>query len=193
MIDPSTDKPLAAIDGGGKLEAAVADGQGRLYVNGEGAHDIVVIDTRAGKVLAHWPMPGCVSPHGIAVDAAGGRLFSSCANSVMMVLNTSTGAVVASVPIGRGSDSAAWDPVRRRAFSSNGIDGDISVIQQVTPDTYQALGSVQTVRSARTMAVDPASGRLFVAGGDLDPSSAPGVRPHLMPGTLRLMVLEPVN
>jgi YVTN family beta-propeller protein len=192
VIDPKTDKAVGDIDGGGKLEAAVADDHGRLYINGEEKHEIVVADTRSGKVLAHWPMPTCQSPHGIAVDYAGKRLFSTCANSVMVVLNTQTGAVVTTVPIGRGSDSAGWDPVRKRAFSSNG-EGTISVIQQKTPDTYVALTPVPTIRSARTMAVDPASGRLFVAGGDFDPNSPAGQRPRLVPGSLRLMVFEPAS
>ena len=192
IIDPRTDKAVGSIDGGGKLEAAVADDHGRLYVNGEEKKEIVVMDTRAAKVVARWPMTMCESPHGIAVDYAGRRLFSTCANNLMVVLNTGTGAVVATLPIGRGSDSAGWDPVRKRAFSSNG-DGTISVIQQTTPDRYVALSPILTVRSARTMAVDPVSGRLFVAGGDLDPNSPAGTRPRLLPGSLRLMVFEPVG
>ena len=192
IIDPRTDKAAGSIDGGGKLEAAVSDDHGRLYVNGEEKKEIVVMDTRSAKVLAHWAMPMCESPHGIAVDVAGRRLFSTCANSLMVVLNTETGAVVTTVPIGRGSDSAGWDPVRKRAFSSNG-EGTISVIQQKTPDSYVALSPIATVRSARTMAVDPVSGRLFVAGGDLDPNSPAGTRPRLLPGSLRLMVFEPVG
>ena len=192
VIDPKTDKAVGSIDGGGKLEAAVSDDHGRLYVNGEEKREIVVMDTRSAKALAHWPMPMCESPHGIAVDFAGRRLFSTCANALMVVLNTQTGAVVTTLPIGHGSDSAAWDPVRKRAFSSNG-EGTISVIQQKTPDSYVALVPITTIRSARTMAVDPVSGRLFVAGGDLDPASPAGTRPRLLPGSLRLMVFEPVG
>ena len=193
VIDPRSHKLVATIDGGGKLEAGVADDQGRLYVNGEEKRDIVVVDTRTNTVVAHWPMPMCDSAHGIAIDPAGHRLFASCANSLMVVLNTRTGAVVTTVPIGRGSDGAAWDPVHRRAFSSNGFNGDISVIQQKTPDTYAVLPSIPTVRSARTMAVDPATGRLFVAGGEVDPNSPPGGRPRMVPGSLKLMVFDPVR
>jgi len=192
IIDPKTNTSVGAIDAGGKLEAGVGDDHGRLYVNGEEKREIVVVDTRSGKISARWAMPMCESPHGIAVDFSGARLFSTCANSLMVVLNTKTGAVVATVPIGRGSDSAGWDPVRKRVFSSNG-DGTVSVIQQKTPDSYAALSPIPTVRGARTMAVDPVSGRLFVAGGDFDPNTPAGTRPRLMPGTLRLMVFEPVG
>ena len=110
----------------------------------------------------------------------------------MVVLNTDTGAVVTTLPIGRGSDSAGWDPVRKRVFSSNG-DGTISVIQQKTPDSYVALSPIPTLKGARTMAVDHVSGRLFVAGGDQDPNSPAGTRPRLIPGSLRLMVFEPIG
>ncbi len=191
VIDPRTDAGIATLDGGGKLEAAVADGRGRLFVNGEAKRDVVVIDTRTDRVLAHWPIPDCESPHGIAVDPVGGRLFTSCENSLMEVLDTSTGKVVAAVPIGLGSDSAAWDPKRKRAFSSNGADGTISVIQQKTADSYEALAPIVTVRSGRTMDLDPETGRLFVAAADLDPNVAPGARRRALPGSLRLLSYDP--
>ncbi len=192
VIDPKTDKAAGSIEAGGKLEAAVADDHGRLYVNGEEKREIVVVDTRSAKIVGRWAMPMCESPHGIAVDYSGRRLFSTCANGLMVVLNTNTGAVVATPPIGRGSDSAGWDPVRKRVFSSNG-DGTVSVIQQKTPDRYVALGPIPTSKGARTMAVDPVSGRLFVAGGELDPSTPAGARPRPLPGSLRLMVFEPLR
>jgi DNA-binding beta-propeller fold protein YncE len=109
----------------------------------------------------------------------------------MVVLNTDTGAVVATAPIGRGTDSAAWDPKRKLVFSSNGFDGDISVIAQKTPDSYVALESIPTALSARTMAIDPASGRLFVAGLDVTPPATPGGHPQPKPGTFHLMFFDP--
>jgi hypothetical protein len=101
--------------------------------------------------------------------------------------------VVTELDIGRGSDAVAYDPKRHRVFSSNGMDGTITVYQQITPDKYQALPAVTTAVSGRTMSVDPDSGRLFVAAADLDPPAAPGSRPRAKPGTLRLLMLDPAK
>jgi DNA-binding beta-propeller fold protein YncE len=114
-----------------------------------------------------------------------------CVNNVMVVVDSDTGRTIAKLPIGRGSDAVAFDPVRKRVFSSNGRDGTITVYQEVSPDRYEALPSIQTSVSARTMDVDPKTGRLFVAGADTSPSATPEGRPTVKPGTLRLMIFQP--
>ena len=120
-------------------------------------------------------------------------MFLGCINSLMMVVDSDSGRTVAKLPIGRGSDAVAFDPVRRRAFSSNGADGTISVYQLTPAGDYQALGPVTTSVSGRTMAVDPATGRLFVAAADTDPSATPGARPKVRPGTLKLLMFDPAS
>jgi len=111
----------------------------------------------------------------------------------MMVVDADNGRVVARLPIGKGSDAVAFDPKRKRVFSSNGADGTISVYQQTSPDAYTALAPVPTAVSGRTMDVDSETGRLFVAAADTDPSPTPGGRPRPRAGTLRLMMLDPVK
>lgn len=193
VIDPRTDALITNIDLGAKPEAGIATGDGRVLVEGADKREVVVIDAKSNKVTARWPISACVSPHGVAFDPVGHRLFASCVNAQMVVVNTDTGAVVTTLPIGKGSDSAAWDPKRRRAFSSNGFDGTISVIQQKTPDDYVALPPVDTALSGRTMAIDPASGRLYVAALETEPSDTPGGRPKPKAGTLRLMFYDPIK
>jgi YVTN family beta-propeller protein len=119
VIDPKTDKAIATINGGGGLEYAVSGNNGKVYVNGAENKEIVRVDAASNKVDAHWPIPGCTSPHGLAIDIAAHRLFVTCVNSVMTIVNTDSGAVVTSLPIGAGSDGAAFDPKRKLAFSSN--------------------------------------------------------------------------
>jgi DNA-binding beta-propeller fold protein YncE len=191
VIDPNTDAPVATIKAGEKLEYAVGDGHGSIYVAGEARGDLLKIDAQKNRVAARWPTPGCTSPHGIAVDAHAHRAFMGCSNSVMMVVNTTNGRVVTQLPIGRGSDAVAFDPVRKRVFSSNGRDGTITVYQQQSPDRYEALAPIATSVSARTMAVDPKTGKLFVAAADTDPSPDPDGRPKVRPGTLRLLIFQP--
>jgi YVTN family beta-propeller protein len=191
VIDPKTNTAIATIDGGGKLEYAVADGAGGLYVNGEAKHEIVHIDTGSNTVLHHWPMDGCTSPHGLAIDLVAKRLFSTCTNGVMVVMDATSGRIVATLPIGKGSDAAAFDPKFKRAFSSNGVDGTVTVVQETGPDSFTVTGTVTTAVTGRTMTVDPATGRLFIAAADVDPASPAGGRPRPAPGSLKLLFLDP--
>lgn len=204
VIDPASNKVIATVSVGSKLEYAVGGTGGKVYVNGEEKREIFRIDTSTNQVDASWPIPECESPHGLAIDTATHRLFSSCANSRLVVVNADTGAVVASVPIGRGTDAAAFDPHRKLIFSSNGVDGTITVIREVNADTFVPAGTVKTAVSGRTMGIDPESGRLFVAAADEDPAAmaefraalAAHKRPTRMPfaaGSLKLLFLDPVQ
>jgi DNA-binding beta-propeller fold protein YncE len=193
VIDPKSDSAVATIKAGEKMEYGVSDDRATIYVAGEERGDLLKIDARTNNVVAQWPAAGCTSPHGLAIDKVGRRLFMGCTNSVMMVMSADDGRVVATLPIGKGNDAVAYDPTRKRVFSSNGIDGTISVYQQSNPDTYAPLEPLATAVSGRTMAVDPTSGRLFVVAADTYPSTTPGARPHVRPGTLKLLVADPID
>ena len=130
-------------------------------------------------------------PTDVGLDIAARRVFMSCVNARMMVVDADSGRTVADLPIGRGSDAVAFDPRRRRVFSSDGLDGVIAVYQEVAPDRYRALPPVPTKVSGRTMSVDPVTGRLFVAAADTDPSPIPGGPPRPRPGTLKLLMFDP--
>jgi YVTN family beta-propeller protein len=197
VIDPKTDKAIATVDAGGGLEYAVSGNNGKVYVNGAENKEIVRIDSASNKVDAHWPIPGCTSPHGLAIDTSAHRLFVTCANSLMTIVNADSGAVVASLPIGAGSDGAAFDPKRKLAFSSNN-DGTVTVVREDSPDKFTVTGSIQTQVTGKNMTIDPATGRLFVAVADIDPKAVvapgPGGRaghPRPLPGTLKILFLDP--
>ena len=191
VIDPRTDKVIATVKAGEKLEYAVAGG-GRVFAAGVGSDDLVAIDARTNIVLAHWPTPHCSKPHGLAYDVARGRLFLGCVNAMMTVVDAHNGKVVTELPIGRGNDAVAYDPVRRRVFSSNGVDGTISAYQQTDADNYTALDPIATEVSGRTMTLDPATGRLFVIAADTDPNPKGG-RPIVRPGTVKVLMFDPVR
>jgi YVTN family beta-propeller protein len=197
VIDPKTNAVIATIKIGAGLEAGVMDGNGKFFVDGAEQHDIIAIDTKTNTVVAHYPMPGCERPHGIAVDAVTRRVFATCVNKVMTIVDADKGTVVATLPIGQGSDGAAFDPKRKLAISSNG-DGTLSVIQEKDADHFVALPDVPTVRSARTIAIDASTGRLFLPAADItkiDPPTEKGGRPHVTfaPGSAKLLVLEPAE
>ncbi len=192
VINPRTNKVVARIDGGGKLEYGAVDGHGHLFVAGEEKRELVRINTRTNKVDGHWSIADCESPHGLAVDGKNARVFVSCVNSKLVAVNGVTGAIVATLPIGKGTDAAAYDPSHHRVFSSNGRDGTLTVIQQDGPDKYTPLATIDTKVSGRTMDVDPKTGRVYIAAADTDPNPAGG-RPKVRPGTLKLLFLDPVN
>jgi YVTN family beta-propeller protein len=194
VIDAKSDSAIATVNVGGKLEFAVSGTNGKLYVNGAEKREIVRVDTKTNQVDAHWSIPDCVSPHGLAIDSSAHRLFSSCVNSVLMVIDTGDGGVVAKLPIGRGTDAAAFDPKRKYAFSSNGIDGTLSVIQEKDPGSFVSLGDVKTAVTARTMAVDPESGRIYLVAADVEAppeGAAPQQRRAVVPGSVKLLFLDP--
>jgi DNA-binding beta-propeller fold protein YncE len=193
VVDPHTDSIAASIDAGEELEYAAADGKGFVYVSGAGNRDLLKVDTRSNAIVARFPTPDCARPHGLAVDAVNHRAFVGCVNSQMMVVDTNSGHIVAKLPIGRGNDAVAFDAKRRRVFSSNGIDGTVSVYQEVSPDKYELLDTLQTSVTGRTMDVDPASGRLFVAAMEVSPPATPGGAPQRKPGSLSLLMFDPAH
>ena len=204
VIDPARRRVVTFIHIGGDLEYAVPGDSGHLYVNGVTHHEIFRIDTATNRVDGAWPMPECRGPHGLAFDAKTHRLFSSCSNARLVVVDAENGAVVASVPIGRGTDADRFDPQRRLIFSSNGFDGTLSVIREVNADTFVPVATVKTALSGRTMELDPASGRVFVAAAHTTPQALQaffaafrsGKRPKgspFTPNSLRLLFFDPAR
>lgn len=194
VIDPKSDTVVATIDGGGGLEFGATGNNGKFYVDGVAKNEIVRIDTSTNRADAHWPMPTCVKPHGLAIDRAHHRLFASCSNKVMVVMNADDGAVIATLPIGEGTDFAAFDPDRSLAYSSN-RDGTLSVIAEIAPDKFVSLPSIPTEVGARTMAIDPNSGRIYLVTADMtvNAAAAPSDTRHrlsIKPGTVRLLFLD---
>jgi YVTN family beta-propeller protein len=196
VIDPKTDSAIATIAVGSGLEAGNVDSEGHLYVDGVDQHDIVAIDTATDKVMGHWPMQGCERPHGIAVDGASHHVFATCANKMVVGVDITNGANFASAPIGGFNDGAAFDPARNRILSSNG-EGTVTIVHE-KGDTLESLGDAATIPSARTIAIDLATGRLFLPAADIakmEPPTTPGGRPHVTfaPGSLKLLVLKPTE
>ena len=195
VIDPKTDTVIATIDGGGPLEFGVLGGNGKFYVDGEDKNEIVRMDLATNTADAHWPLTGCKTPHGLAIDRANMVLFASCGSKVMDVVSATDGKVLATLPIGEGTDFAEFDPARGLAFSSN-REGTVSVVAR-QGGKYVALPPITTQRGARTMALDPRTGRIFVVAADSTVNDAvpanDRARYKVTPGSAKLLVFEPVR
>jgi YVTN family beta-propeller protein len=194
VIDAKNGKLLGHVALPGRPEFSVSDGQGHVFANIESRNELVEIDPRAKKVTAVWPLRDCEEPSGLAIDVAHHRLFSVCRNKVMAVTDSSNGKAIASVPIGEGPDAARYDARRGLVFSSNGRSGTLTVAREITPDRYRVLANVPTQKSARTMALDEASGEIFLSAAELGPRpqstlAHPHPRPAVKPGSFTVLVV----
>ena len=189
IVDPATRKAVGTIMIGGALEFAVTDGQGKLYVNIEDKGEVAVVDTRAGKVLARYPLAGCEEPSGIALTT-GGALISACANGVAKVTQASTGKDMATLKIGARPDAVIYDAVRGLAFIPCGGDGTLTIIDAKAA-TPAVIGSVPTQRGARTGTLDPKTGRIYLPTAQYGAPSAAGQRPSMVPGSFAVLELTP--
>ena len=192
-IDATNGTVIGNVDLGGKPESSVSEG-GKIYTNIEDKNEIAVFDPKTLKVLARWPLAPCEEPTGLAIDRAHQRLFAGCGNKTMAVVDMKTGKVVASPAVGDGVDAAAFDPVTKLAFTSNG-EGTITVVRQDTPDKYTVVETVVTQRGARTMALNPKTHRLYTVTADFGPTPAataerPRPRPPMIPGSFVVLVLD---
>jgi hypothetical protein len=174
---------------GGKLEFAVADGKGNLYVNVQTAHAIAVIDTLSFKVTRRLPMPGCVEPKGLAYDAGTDLLISGCDNGIAKFIMAQTGRPLASLKIGRGADAVMIDGGRHRAFIAGGDDAVLSIFNIEDPKHIALLQMLPTEKGTRLGAVDAQTGLLYLPSGKLGPPIAPRPWPSVLPGSFHVLVV----
>ncbi len=196
VIDAKAAKVVATIALGGSPEfAAVDSGAGRVYINIEDKSEVEVIDAVKHEVTAHWPLAPGEEPSGIALDAAHHRLFTTCHNKMMEMVDTESGKVAGSVPIGTGVDGAAFDDASQLAFASCG-DGTTTIAKEESPDKLTVVQTLQTARGARTITIDPATHRIYLPTAQFQPapSPSPGAspgRPTIIPNTQKLLVYGP--
>lgn len=163
VIDPADlDAPTVTIQVGGALEVCACDGAGKAFVAVEDQSQVVALDTKANKVLARWPLAPGAEPTGVALDVARHRLFVGCANEKVVVVDTQTGLVIGTAPVGKGVDGAAYDAKAGLAAIPNGKDGTLSVVKETTPGRWELVQTLKTVVSARTIDLDPATGRFYL-------------------------------
>lgn len=192
-IDPEKQEVVGKVDLGGGAEAAVVDGNGTGFVNLEEQATVVSFDAQHLTVKQKWPITGCKTPTGLAMDASNSRLFIGCRSKVLAVMDAGSGKVITTLPIGERVDAVAFDADNHLIFASNG-DGTVSVIKQNSPTDYQSVGDIQTQPSAKTMAFDSKGKRLFLSAAQMEPApaAAPGqtVRRTPKPGTFNVLVVE---
>jgi DNA-binding beta-propeller fold protein YncE len=172
-IDPASGDVVATVtleDNG--PEGAAADGKGHIFVNNENKSTIQVVDVKTWKTTASWPLAPCEGPTGIAYDKVTNRIFSGCSGT-SVVVDATTGKVVASIKNGGRVDALGWDPGKKLVYIPNGQEGNVTVAHQDSADTYSVVATVTTVPGAKTICVDPNTHRVYLFQPERGPAPPP--------------------
>ncbi len=193
VVDTATRTVTATIKLPGKPEFPAADGTGVVFANIEDKNELVKLDARGKTLAATYPLTGCESPSGLAMDRKGRKLFSVCDGKVMAITSADTGKGIGTAPIGDGPDADRYDARAGLAISSNGQTGDMTFVD-VRGATPKVVQTVQTAPGARTMALDEATGRTYTVTAQFGPKPAPSAenphgRPPVLPGTFEVIVV----
>ncbi len=193
VIDLKTAKVVATVPLGGKPEFGQADpAAGRVYDNLEDKNEVVAIDIKKHEVVFRWPIAPGESASGMAIDLAHHRLFLGCGNKMMVMMDSTSGKVVATVPIGQGVDANAFDPGTQLAFSSCG-EGSVTIAHEDAPKKLTVVQTLMTERGAKTMALDPKTHRIYLGSAKFEAQAeqTPGAarqRPKVLAGSFKILV-----
>ena len=167
----------------------VAGPNGLLYVNMEESAEVVAFDPKTLQVKHRFPIGVGKTPTGLAVDLKNNRLFIGCRSKSMVVMDALNGKVIGSFPIGAGVDWAEFDADARLVFISNG-DGTLNVFHQKSADIYEDAGTVTTQPSAKTMAFDPKTKKIFLPAAEFDTVAAKGSSRKMKAGSFVVLVVS---
>ena len=192
VIDVVNEKVVGTITFEAEPEAAVADGKGHLFVNLRSTSEVAEIDAASLKVVNRWPLGPGIRPNGLGFDPKHRRLFSTCGNQKMVVMDADSGKVMGTADIGKGSDGCVFDSAKGLAFSSNG-DGTITAVGEKAPGIFGAVATIPTQPGARTMTIDPKTHRLYLSAATAAPvpegQTQPQGRRNFVPGSFVILVV----
>ena len=191
VIDTVNRTVVATIALPGKPEFPQADGKGHVFDNIEDKNSIVALDAKSRTLTGTWPLTGCESPSGLAIDRAHERVFAVCDGKKMAIVSTASGRQMGTAEIGDGPDAAGYSPRQQLAFASSG-DGILAVIDAA--HGFKTLESLPTAKGGRTMAYDEDADRVYVVSAEYGPrpeptTSNPRPRPAVLPDSFQVTVI----
>lgn len=191
LIDTQTLAVTATIAAAPGLEYAALAKDGTLFVNNEDTDSIAVIDPAKGAVMGSVALAGCKGPTGLGYDARSDRLIAACGNGKAAVVDARARRLVSLVAIGQGPDAVIVDEARRLAFVPCGRDGVLDILSLDAPGGVAKVGSVTTEPGARTGALDPTTGAIYLPSAKMGPPPAAGGRPAMIPGSFHILIVRP--
>ena len=108
------------------------------------------------------------------------------------MLDTESGKVLGTTPIGEGPDGGAFSDKLQLAFASCG-EGLTTIAKEEALDKLTVVQTLKTERGARTMALDPSTDKIYLPTAQYEPAptvapGAPRQRPKIVPNTFKLLV-----
>jgi DNA-binding beta-propeller fold protein YncE len=188
LIDADAKKVVGAMTIGGKLEFAIADGSGHVFVNVEDKNEMVELDIPSRTVMKHLPLAGCDEPTGLDFDPASHVMVAACANGKAAAVSTTDFKQIATIAIGEHPDATIFDPKNKRFLIPCGGNGVLSVITEEADGSLKAGAQIVTAKGARTGAIDPVTGKVYLPTAEFSAAKA-GERPAAVPGTFHILVL----
>ena len=160
IVDAKSGNVVGQVELSGVPEGAASDAKGRYYVNLENKSEIEVIDAKTLKSITTWPIAPCDGPSGLAIDRKSMRLFAGCSDT-SVVVDATSGKVVATLKNGPGVDALGFDADRKLIYIPGGGDGTVTIYRETTPDKYDLVATVSSMRGARTLGVDAKNHRAY--------------------------------
>ena len=112
----------------------------------------------------------------------------------MAIVDYQSGKVLGLASIGDSPDAAGFDLKHGLAFSSNGGDGTLTIVDAEKPG-FPVLQTVKTEAGARTMALDASTGRIYLVTAQFGAApAATAAMPHprrtVVPDSFEIIVVE---
>lgn len=190
LIDPKAKKAVGSITVGGALEEVVTDGSGRAFVNVEDKNELVALDLKTRTVTKRLELKGCDGPTGLVYAPDAHALIAAC-DGAAAVVDARTLKLEKLLTIGKGPDAALYDPKRRLVLIPCGESGELSVIDASAPGKVAVVGTYPTEKSARTGALDPATGKVYLPAARFAPPAPGAHRGSMEPGSFHILVVSP--
>lgn len=192
VIDPATDKAVNVLDLGGAPETAVSDGKGRIFDNLKDKSEVIRISSKTMRIDRRWPLAPGEFPASMALDEEHHRLFIGCRNKLLVVMDSTNGAIVQTLPLGKHVDTTVFDAKSGMIFNSCG-NGTLAVVHEDDPDKYSVVEYAATENDAKTMAYDSMTGRVFMCTGRTQAAHTKGTaepdEKEVVPGSFHLLVM----
>ena len=188
VIDAAGKKVIATIPLGGKPEFAVYDDRGKFFINLEDKGAIVVVDAAKKKLKSTWPLAGCEEPSGLAIDRKNHTLFSACSNKLLAIVDSESGKLIQTLPIGDDCDAVAFDPQTGNIFASNG-DGTLTIAHKAASGKYEVVQNLETRAGSKTMALDESAHTIYLPSAKFTGEPTAHPRPSVVPGSIEVLVV----